>query len=168
MSDQTRPGTPTHADAPAGWRLEWNGRGCLDLVDAAGTRHDDVDLRRCFPVSHPRGPVTVMSAAGAELAWLESLASAPAPLAALVEAVLAEREPAEVITAITDIGEGRPAEWAVTTTRGPCRFRVGHTADLVRRPDGSICVIDTTGTRHEIADPAALDPRSRRLLERHG
>lgn len=169
MSDDgIRHGVPARAEAPAGWWLELDRAGRLDLVDATGTRHDDVDLRRCFPVSRPRGPVAVISAAGEELAWLESLASAPAPLAALIEAVLAGREPAEVITAITGIGDGRPAEWVVTTARGPGRFRVAHTADLLRRPDGSICVIDTTGTRYEIADPAALDPRSRRLLERHG
>lgn len=169
MSDHgTRHGTAARAQAPAGWRLELDGSGRLDLVDAGGMRHDDVDLRRCFPVSRPRGPVAVISAAGDELAWLESLATAPPALAALIETVLAEREPAEVITAIGAIGDGRPAEWAVTTARGPCRFRVAHTADLLRRPDGSICVIDTIGTRYEIADPAALDTRSRRLLEHHG
>lgn len=158
----------TVAVAAAGWRLErWAGDR-LDFIDGAGGRERDVELRRAFPVSGPLGPVAVLSAGGGELAWIESLADAPAPLRALVEAVLATREPVDVITAIDAIGDGRPADWTVNTTQGPRRFRVAHTADVVHRPDGSICVIDTTGVRHEIPNPAALDAPSRRRLERLG
>jgi hypothetical protein len=37
----------------------------------------------------------------------------------------------------------------------------------MRREDGSICVIDTTGVRYEIPDPQALDHPGRKLVERH-
>jgi len=157
---------PRQAVAAEGWRLEWNAAGRLDLVEAGGTRHEGVDLRRAFPVSRPLGPLQVAAADGRELAWLESLAAAPHPLRTLVEEVLSARERRGVITAIESVGDGRPADWVVATPQGRRRFRVAHAADLVRRADGSICVIDSAGVMHEIPDPTALDAPSRRLLER--
>ncbi len=166
MSDAPMiPSTPTVVGA--GWRLERGAAGRLVLVDASGGRHEPVDPRRAFPVSRPLGPVALVGTDGRELAWIESLVDAPAPTRTLVEEALAMRETVETIVTIRAITDGRPAEWNVETARGPRRFRVAHTADVMRRVDGSICVIDATGTRHEIPDPSALDQRSRRLLERH-
>lgn len=150
-----------------GWRLERGTAGRLVLVDMAGRRHEDVDVRRAFPVSCPLGPVSIVGSDGRELAWIESLAEAPHPVRVLVEETLAQRETVEAIVTIHAIGDGRPAEWSVETVRGPRRFRVAHTADVTRRADGSICVIDTTGARYELPDPRSLDHHSRRLVERH-
>jgi|694.fasta_scaffold25031_6 hypothetical protein len=155
------------AKASLGWRLERGTAGSIVLVDGAGRRHDGVDARRAFPVSRPLGPVALSGPDGRELAWIDSLADQPPDIRRLVEEALAARETVEIIVSIRTIGDGRPAEWNVETMRGPRRFRVAHTADVLRRADGSLCVIDTTGVRHEIPDPSALDHRSRRLLERH-
>ena len=166
---ETRPsdGEAAAAKASLGWRLERGAAGRVALVDGAGRRHDDVDARRAFPVSRPRGPVSLSGSDGRELAWIDSLADLPPDLRRLVEEALASRETVETIVAIRAIGDGRPAEWSVETSRGPCRFRVAHTADVMRREDGSICVIDTAGVRYEIPDTQALDHPGRKLVERH-
>lgn len=149
------------------WRLERGAAGRVVLVDGAGRRHDDVEARRAFPVSRPLGPVSLSGPDGRELAWIDSLADLPPDLRRLVEEALATRETVETIVAIRGIGDGRPAEWNVETARGPRRFRVAHTADVMRREDGSICIVDTAGVRYEIPHPHALDHQGRKLVERH-
>jgi hypothetical protein len=160
-------GEAAAAKASLGWRLERGAAGRIVLVDGAGRRHDGVDARRAFPVSRPLGPVSLSGPDGREIAWIDSLADQPPDIRRLVEEALAARETVENIVSIRTIGDGRPAEWNVETVRGPRRFRVAHTADVMRREDGSICIIDTAGVRYEIPDPSALDHLSRRPLERH-
>ena len=150
----------------AGWRLERRPDGGLDFVAADGTRHHDVDVRRGFPFSAPEGGVAVLTASGAELVWIDSLSASDPPLAALLEAILAEREFMPRVERIVVVKEGRPTEWSVVTDRGPHRFSVAHPDDLSRQPDGGVILTDTDGIRYRIPPPAALDPRSQRLLER--
>jgi hypothetical protein len=171
MNDDPRGPTPADAVplAPAPeWRLVPGGDGVVDLVAADGTHHRDVEIRRAFPVSHPEGPIAIFSGEGIEVAWLDALAGAPAAMREVVETVLREREGVPVITAIERIGDSRPAEWRVMTAGGPLRFRVAHTDDVFRRPDGSLCISDANGRRYEIPDPRRLDAQSRRLLEQLG
>ena len=118
-------------------------------------------------MSRPLGPVSLSGPDGRELAWIDSLADQPPDIRRLVEEALAARETVEIIVSIRTIGDGRPAEWNVETSRGPHRFRVAHTADVMRREDGSICIIDTAGVRYEIPDPQALALQGRKLVERH-
>lgn len=151
---------------PAGWRLERRPDGGLDFTAADGMRHHDVDVRRGFPFSAPEGGVAVLTAAGAELVWIDSLTACPPSLAELLEAILAEREFMPQIERITAVTEGRPAEWNVVTDRGPHRFSVAHPDDVSRQPDGGVILTDTDGIRYRIPPAARLDPRSNRLLER--
>jgi hypothetical protein len=157
---------PAVGRAADGWRLERRADGGIDFVAADGTREEDVDLRRAFPLSAPRAGVAVIAAAGGELAWVESLAAVSPGIGTLIEAVLAEREFVPVIERIESITEGRPSTWSVLTDRGPHRFSVGQAEDIVRQPDGALSINDTDGIRYQVARVDALDPRSRRLLER--
>ena len=150
----------------AGWRLERRPDGGLDFVAADGTRHHDVDVRRGFPFSAPEGGVAVLGAGGAELVWIDSLSACDPSLAAILEAILAEREFMPRVERIVSVKEGRPTEWSVVTDRGPHRFSVAHPDDVSRQPDGGVVLTDTDGIRHRVPPPAALDPRSQRLLER--
>lgn len=158
--------TVTSATAPDGWVLERHAHGRLAFVSAAGLRREDVDVLRAFPVSATRGPVAIVDADGGELAWIESLAEVAEPLRSLVERELAEREFLPVIHRIDSVSDGEPAEWTVTTDRGPHRFKVGHVDDVVRQPDGVAFVTDTHGIRYLIPDVDALDGTSRRLFEK--
>jgi hypothetical protein len=168
MPTQHREHTILAAESPDGWRLERHDHGRLDFVDAAGRRYHDVDVLRAFPVKAPKGPVAIIAADGGELAWIPALAGLPAPLAALLERELSQREFLPVVERIESISDAEPAEWLVLTDRGPHRFRVGHGDDVAREPNGSVFITDTFGMRYRILDIAALDTHSRRLLEKLG
>lgn len=165
---------PTSATAPQtgtsteGWRLERHAHGRLDFVDGHGRRHTNVDVLRAFPVSDPTGPAAIVAADGGELAWIESLASVSPSLRSILEQELAQREFLPRIERIEAVSDGEPAEWTVVTDRGPHRFKVAHADDFVTQPDGSAFVTDRYGLRYTIPNIAALDPRSRRLIERKG
>jgi hypothetical protein len=148
------------------WRLEREPNGRLDLVDASGRRHADVDVLRAFPISDPAGAVAILGADGAELAWIDDCSSLPAAARRLVEAELAVRDFLPVIESIESITDGEPAHWQVRTDRGPRQFTTANADVIDRRRDGSIVITDTYGIRFLIRDRSALDSRSRRLLDK--
>jgi hypothetical protein len=152
--------------AAAGWKLERRPDGGIDFVAADDERHRDVEVRRGFPFSAPEAGVSVLTAGGTELVWIDSLAACNRSLAAQLETILAEREFMPRIERITAVTEGRPTEWSVVTDRGPNRFSVAHPDDVSRQHDGGVIVTDTDGIRYRIPPAGALDTRSRRLLER--
>lgn len=123
-------------------------------------------MRRGFPFSAPEGGVAVLAAGGAELVWIDALPACDPSLAAMLQAILAEREFMPRVERIVAVKEGRPTEWSVVTDRGPHRFSVAHPDDVSRQPDGGVIVTDTDGIRYRVPPAAALDPRSQRLFDR--
>lgn len=158
--------TDPRAPAGPGWRLVSRPHGHVDFVDLSGTLHADVDVIRAFPVTAPHGPVAIVSADGEELAWLDALEDLPDALRASIVAELATREFLPVIERIEAISDDDPPVWSVCTDRGRRRFTLATIDDIDRLPDGSAFVVDATGVRYRIADIAALDPTSLRLLEK--
>jgi hypothetical protein len=110
--------------------------------------------------------VAVIAADGGELAWIESLTEQPGELRSLLERELAQREFLPVIERIEAISDAEPPEWTVATDRGRHRFRVAHTDDISRQPDGGVFITDTFGLRYRIPRESALDATSRRLLDK--
>jgi hypothetical protein len=165
MTHDTSSAAVTRGASPAGWVLERHAHGRLVFVATDGTRHDDVDVLRAFPVSAVRGPVAIVGADGGELAWIDALAAVADPLRTILERELAEREFLPVIERIAAISDSEPAEWTVATDRGPHRFKVAHADDVVRQPDGAVFVTDTDGVRYLVPRFEALDAESRRLLD---
>lgn len=151
--------------APA-WRLVRRPHGHVDFIDGAGKVFADVDVLRAFPVTAPQGPVAIVSADGDELAWLDSLEEVPEPLRASIVDELATREFLPFIERIVAISDDDPPAWSVVTDRGQRRFILATIDDIDRLPDGSAFVVDATGVRYRIANIAALDPTSLRLLEK--
>jgi len=149
-----------------GWRLERAAHGRLDLIDAAGQRHVDVDVLRAFPVSAPTGPVVIVATDGAELAWIDPLADLDQSLRGLLEEELSQREFLPVIERVESVSDGEPMEWTVVTDRGLRRFTVAHVDDIVYAADGSVSITDSVGVRYAIPHLSRLDARSRRLLDR--
>jgi hypothetical protein len=121
---------------------------------------------RAFPVTAPHGPVAIVAADGDELAWIESLAAVAPPLRTILEKELAQREFLPVIERIEAVSDSEPAEWTVATDRGPHRFKVGHTDDVARQPNGAAFITDTFGVRYMIPNIDDLDAESRRLFEK--
>jgi hypothetical protein len=165
MTHDASSATATRGASPAGWVLERHAHGRLVFVAADGTRHDDVDVLRAFPVSAAQGPVAIIGADGGELAWIDALAAVAEPLRTILERELAEREFLPVIERIEAIADSEPAEWTVTTDRGPHRFKVAHADDVVRQPDGAVFITDTDGVRYLVPRFDTLDAESRRLLD---
>jgi hypothetical protein len=151
--------------APA-WRLVRRAHGHVDFVDGTGKVFNDVDVLRAFPVTAPHGPVAIVSADGDELAWLDSLEEVPEPLRTSIVDELATREFLPLIERIVAISDDDPPAWSVVTDRGQRSFILATIDDIDRLPDGSAFVVDATGVRYRIADIAALDPTSLRLLEK--
>ena len=159
----------THDSAhatPVAWRLERAAHGRLDLIDAAGHRHVDVDVLRGFPVSAAAGPVAIVATDGDELAWIDSLSDLAPPLRELLAEELSQREFLPVIERIESVSDGEPMEWSVVTDRGLRRFTVAHIDDIVYAADGSVSITDGAGVRYTIPQLSRLDSRSRRLLDR--
>lgn len=154
------------ATSLAGWRLERRAHGRLDFVAADGGRHENVDVLRAFPVSAASGPVAIVAAGGAELAWIDALGNETADLRRLLERELDQREFLPLIEGIDAVSDSEPPEWTVRTDRGPHRFKVDSADDISFQADGGAFVIDTYGVRYRIHNVDALDGRSRRLLEK--
>ena len=164
-SQQSSHVSSAHA-TPVAWRLERAAHGRLDLIDAAGHRHVDVDVLRGFPVSAAAGPVAIVATDGDELAWIDSLSDLDPPLRTLLEQELSQREFLPVIERIESVSDGEPMEWSVVTDRGPRRFTVAHVDDIVYAADGAASITDSAGVRYSIPQVSRLDSRSRRLLDR--
>ena len=164
MTADTR--ASSSARAAAGWTLERRRDGRLDLVDANGCRHENVDVLRAFPVTAPQGPVAIVAEAGGELAWIEALSGVEPALQGLLEEELAGRELVPVIERIESVSDSEPAEWSVVTDRGHRTFRVRHADDIARHDDGGATITDTVGMRYVVPDVARLGPRGRRLFEK--
>lgn len=166
MTHDASSAAETRGAAPAGWVLERHAHGRLVFIAADGGRHDDVDVLRAFPVTAAQGPVAIVGADGGELAWIDALAAVAEPLRTIIEQELAEREFLPVVERIEAIADSEPAEWTVSTDRGPHRFKVAHADDVVRQPDGAVFITDTDGVRYRVPRFDALDAESRRLLDR--
>lgn len=142
--------------------------GRLVLIDADGNRHVGVEPVRAFPLSDPERWVSLVDAEGNELACIEDPAALRPEPRKRLEAELARREFVPVIQRILRVSAPNPpAEWEVQTDRGMTRFLFHSDDDIRRLGPGRVLIVDARGMRYEIPDVSALDPASRRMLERH-
>jgi len=152
----------------AGFELLHNALGRLVLVEANGTRHEDVEPIRAFPISDPDRGISICAADGHELYWIDRLSDLPPAVRAVLEADLNEREFIPVVRRIVRMAAiSEPSEWVVETDRGQTTFLLGNEEDVHRIDARRAMIVDTNGVRYLIADIAALDAHSRRILERY-
>jgi hypothetical protein len=150
------------------FRLERDAFGRTVMVEADGTRHVGIEPVRAFPMSDPRHGLSLMSADGRELAWIDDLAQLSAEVRETLEAELAAREFAPQIRRILDISlEVDPCEWEVETDRGRTKFVLKSEEDVRRLDADRALVVDAHGIRYLIAEIQSLDRQSRRILERY-
>jgi hypothetical protein len=153
---------------PQSFELSTDAWGRLALVDANGHRHIGVDPVRAFPITSPRQGISICSAEGKEILWVENLEDLPQPVRGLLEEALARREFVPVVRRILKINTlTEPSEWEVETDRGRTRFVLNNEDDVRRLDDHRAMVIDAQGIRYLIPDTWSLDAGSRRLLERY-
>ncbi|MCB1942077.1 MAG: DUF1854 domain-containing protein [Candidatus Accumulibacter sp.] len=153
--------------APIDYRLRRNAFGRLELTTADGQTHLDVVPVRAFPISAADDGIGLVDPHGRELAWIERLSELPDELRRLVETELAQREFMPEIRRITDVSSfATPSTWQVETDRGSSRFVLKGEEDIRRLASPALLIADSRGIQFLIRDRYALDPHSRRILDR--
>ena len=143
--------------------LERTPRGRLILTLADGSCHLDVLPVRAFPLTAPNEFVAIVSTLGQELVCIERLDEMP--LAA--QKLLAPREFVPRILSIEKVSTfATPSVWTLQTDRGPTQLTLKAEEDIRRLAGGRLLITDSHGLQFMVDDQAALDPRSRRILER--
>jgi hypothetical protein len=129
--------------------------------------HDPVLAVRAFPISAPERGLSLMSAEGLELFWIEQISALEPAVRSLVEEALDEREFMPVIVQLLEVsGFVTPCTWRVDTDRGPARFVLKGEEDIRRIGNGALLITDSDGIHYLVRDTTALDRNSRRLLDR--
>lgn len=147
--------------------LERDGHGRLVLTTADGKRHVGVMPVRAFPLAAPDEGLSIVSAEGRELAWIDRIEQLDATAAAHIAEELAQREFTPTITQITSVSTfSTPSTWEVATDRGDTRLVLKGEEDIRRVGAGELLIADSHGLRFRVRDMSALDKRSKRLLER--
>jgi hypothetical protein len=149
------------------FQLERDAHGRLVLTDAGGVRHVAVQPVRAFPLSAPDEGLSLVSAEGVELAWIDRPETLPTTQRAMLDEELAQREFVPVILRLRSVSTfSTPSTWEVDTDRGPTRLVLKGEDDIRRLPAGALLIADRQGLPFFVKDRFALDRGSRRLLER--
>jgi len=149
------------------FQLERDAHGRLVLTDDSGVRHVAVQPVRAFPLSAPDEGLSLVSAEGVELAWIDRPETLPAAQRAMLDEELAQREFVPVILRLRSVSTfSTPSTWEVDTDRGPTRLVLKGEDDIRRLPAGALLIADRQGLPFFVKDRFALDRGSRRLLER--
>jgi len=142
-----------------------HGRLCLTLDD--GTVHTGVVPVRAFPISAPDDGLSLVSADGHELLWINRLAPCPPEAQALLREELTVREFAPTVRRITAVSTfSTPSTWSVDTDRGPTTFVLKSEDDIRRLGGGRLLIASGQGMQFSVPQVADLDRGSRKLLER--
>ncbi len=141
--------------------------GRLVLSDADGRKHVGVEPVRAFPLTVAGHWIALVDETGRELVMVEDLVRLEPNVRDLLERELASREFVPILRKIIRIvGDTTPCEWEAETDRGKTRFTLDSVDQVRRLGPSRVLISDARGLRYQILDPAALDPASRRLLER--
>jgi hypothetical protein len=144
-----------------------NAFGRLVFTGADGMAHEGVVPVRAFPIAAPDEGLSLLSADGHELAWVERLDSLPAAQRTLLHEMLAEREFAPEIQQLLEVSTfSTPSTWTIRTDRGTTRFVLKGEEDIRRTSRTMLLIADSQGLQFVVRDLAALDRHSKRLLER--
>jgi len=150
-----------------GFKLHRNAFGRLVLTTADGEVHEGVVPVRAFPIAAPEEGISLMSADGHELAWIDRLADLPPAMRGLVVDALASREFMPEIRRLRQVSTfATPSTWEVETDRGETSFVLRGEEDIRRLGPSSLLIADAHGIQFLIRDLAALDRHSRKLLDR--
>ncbi|MBN8493467.1 MAG: DUF1854 domain-containing protein [Burkholderiales bacterium] len=148
-------------------KLQRDDFGRLVFTGADGTAHVGVVPVRAFPIAAPGEGLSLLSAEGHELAWVERLDDLPVAERGLIEEQLAEREFVPEIRRLLAVSSfSTPSTWRVDTDRGETRFVLKGEEDIRRIGRTQLLIADSQGLQFVVRDFLALDRHSKRLLER--
>jgi ATP-binding cassette subfamily B protein len=149
--------------------LERDDGGNLVAVDRQSGQHEGVVPRRCFPLSHPDGFVSLLDGRGRDRICIEAPGQLPAEARHALAVALAKSEFLPRVTRIVRVtNEGTWSRWEVETDRGPRGFVVDQEDNIRRLDDGRHVITDSFGMRFLVPAPEQLDGHSRRCLVKAG
>ena len=149
------------------FRLSRNAFGRLVLETAGGDRHEGVIAVRAFPIDAPENGISLISAEGHELAWIDHLQALPVDLRVIVDAELARREFMPVISRLVSVSTfATPSTWRIETNRGDGEFVLRGEEDIRRIGQDTLHITDNHGIQYLVPSMQALDAHSRKLLDR--
>lgn len=144
-----------------------NSLGRLMLTTSDGQVHEDVVPVRAFPIAAPDEGISIVSADGQELAWVDRLPDLPDDLRRIIEEELAGREFMPELRRIKQVSTfATPSTWQVETDRGDAELTLKGEEDIRRLPGGVVLIADSHGVQFLIRNLLALDRHSRKLLDR--
>jgi hypothetical protein len=147
-------------------QLERNAFGQLQLIAADGQRHRVTPVR-AFPIAAPDEGIALIAEGGEELAWVARLDEQPEPIRTLIAEDLANREFLPEIRRIRHVSSyATPSTWDVDTDRGAASLVLKSEEDIRRLTSPALMIADSRGIHFLIRDRYALDPASKRLLDR--
>ena len=151
----------------ADFTLDRDAMGRLVLTQSDGLAHTGVVPVRAFPIGAPDEGLSLMSADGHELAWIERLDLLDPAARARVEEDLASREFVPEIRAIRSVSSfATPSTWRVETDRGDTTLVLRGEEDIRRLARSTLLIADRHGIQYLVRDVGALDRSSRKLLDR--
>lgn len=151
--------------------LTRNSFGKLIYTGADGMTHEGITPVRAFALTAPDQGISLVSAEGKELQWIDRLDDLPAAVRTLVAEEFAQREFMPVIQRIVSVGSfATPSTWQVETDRGPTEL-ILKSEDDIRRLRGThspqgLLIADSNGIQFMIRDRSALDAHSQKILKR--
>lgn len=149
------------------FQLIRNSFGRLVFTGADGEVHEGVVPVHAFPIAAPAEGIALVTADGRELAWIDCLTDLPDESRILLEEELASREFMPEIRGIRRVSSfATPSAWQVETDRGPTTFILKGEDDIRRLAASTLLIADSNGIHFLIRDIHALDPGSRKLLDR--
>ena len=124
-----------------------------------------VSVRRCFPWSEPSRYVSLRDEENEEVALVADPAALDRASRDALDAALVQAGFVLTVTRILEVDEEVEIRlWRVDTAQGPRSFQTPLDDWPREVPGGGFVVRDVAGDLYHVADPEALDRRSRELL----
>jgi hypothetical protein len=141
--------------------------GKLVATLADGTQHVGAVVARAFPIATPDQCISILSAEGKELAWVENLNDLAANERDIVSQALQGREFMPEILRLDGVNSfSTPSIWRVQTNRGAAQLVLKGEEDIRRLSASRLIVADAHGVQFLIRDLPSLDRHTRKLLDR--
>lgn len=151
----------------AAFSLAFDAFGKLVVTLADGTQHVGALVARAFPIAAPDQAISILSAEGKELAWVDNLNDLPTQERDAVAQSLQRREFMPEILRLDGVNSfSTPSVWRVQTSRGPAQLVLKGEEDIRRLSATRLIVADAHGVQFLIRDLPSLDRHTRKLLDR--
>ena len=132
----------------AAFTLAFDPFGKLVVTLPDGTQQVGAVAARAFPIAAPQQSISILSAEGKELVWIESLDALPENERQHVMQALQSREFMPEILRLDGVNSfSTPSVWRVQTSRGPTEFVLKGEEDIRRLSPTTLIVADAHGVQ---------------------